>query len=337
MLSVSVVATVRDEAETIDRFISALERQTRRPDQVVVVDGGSSDGTVAALEAWAARSSVPVVVHEAPGTNISAGRNLAIARAEGEVIAVTDAGAVADERWLERLSAPFAHASVEAVSGFYVAGGESWFGRCLTTVITPQLPEIEPDEFLPSSRSVAFRKRLWERVGGYPEQLDHCEDIVFDLAIRDAGVRFQFEPDAIVTWNGRSSARAFARQYYYYARGDGHALLWPKRHAARYAAYVTGLWLLVSARRRTLARLGLVGGSALHFWRYWRRVFRAPGSGSRLGRAAAFALVPVIVVTGDVAKMVGYLVGRTQPRDLDEPSPATAPQTGSSSRSRASR
>lgn len=333
MLSLTLVATVRDEAATIADFVGGLERQTRPPDEIVIVDGGSSDGTVAALRDWAERSSVRVAVHEAPGTNISAGRNLAISRARGDVIAVTDAGAVADDRWLERLCAPFEDPAVGAVSGFYRAGGDSWFARCLTTVITPQLPEIDAHEFLPSSRSIAFRRCVWEQVGGYPEWLDHCEDLVFDLALREAGVRFVFEPSAIVTWHGRSSLRAFARQYFYYARGDAHARLWPRRHAARYGAYGAGVWLLHAAPHSKLARGALAAGVVLHLSRYWRRLARQPFSRSPAEVAAAWALVPVIAVTGDVAKMVGYAVGRARrPRPAPGPSRAPRPSSAASAR-----
>lgn len=312
MPTVTLVATVRDESPAIGSFIAAVERQTRRPEQVVVVDGGSRDDTVAQLRRWAERSALSVAVHEAPGSTISEGRNLAIRRARGEVIAVTDAGATADARWLELLCRPFDDPSVGAVGGFYRAGGESWFARCLTTVITPQLPEIDPETFLPSSRSVAFRRSAWEQVGGYPEWLEHCEDLVFDLALRDAGVHMVFEPRAVVVWNGRSSLRAFARQYFLYARGDGHALLWPRRHAARYGASLGGAWLLARARRQPAAAVALAVGAAFHFSTYWRRLSRSPIPGPAGSRARAFALVPVIVATGDVAKMAGYATGRVQ-------------------------
>ena len=107
---------------------------------------------------------------------------------------MTDAGTELERNWLERLVAPFAGGSqVGVAAGFFLPAGDTFFERSLATVITPQLPEIEPDKFLPSSRSVAFRKEWWQRVGGYPEWLEHCEDLVFDMDMRAAGAEFAFD------------------------------------------------------------------------------------------------------------------------------------------------
>ncbi|MGZ4316389.1 MAG: glycosyltransferase [Gaiellaceae bacterium] len=303
------MVTVKDEARSIDRFVSALLAQTQPPDEIVFVDGGSSDGTLESLESLTARDS-RVLVLSAPGSTIARGRNLGIERARGPLIAVTDAGTVADEAWLARLVAPLrADPSIAVSSGFFLAGGETWFERWLATVITPQRAEIDPSRFLPSSRSVAFRKYWWRQAGGYPEWLRHCEDLVFDQRLQRAGARFMFVPDALVTWHARPDLARFFRQYFYYARGDGHAHLYASRHAIRYLAYASGLGLVGLGRRNWTARILLGAGMAMHFAPYLRRVRRRPVSESRIGQLAALSLTPVVVVTGDLAKMSGYPVG----------------------------
>jgi glycosyltransferase involved in cell wall biosynthesis len=308
---VSLIGTVLNEAAGIEGWLDSLLRQSRPPDQIVLVDGGSDDGTVEAIER-ARAADARIEVHRAPGATIAQGRNIAIDRARGPIIAVTDAGTELEADWLERLVAPLENgAGVGVASGFFLPAGDSFFERTLATVITPQLTEIEPEKFLPSSRSVAFLKEWWQRVGGYPEWLEHCEDLVFDMDLRDAGARFEFVPDARVTWRARPSLRRFFRQYYLYARGDGHALLWGRRHAVRYASYALGAGLLAAGTRHPAARVALGAGFVAYMQKFWRRVLRMPpADGPPL--AAALALVPVIVVTGDVAKMIGYPVGRLE-------------------------
>lgn len=305
---VSVVVTVRNEAASIEPFLTSLLRQTRVPDEIVIADGGSTDGTRAVLDRLAA-AEPRVRVLDAARTNISQGRNLAVRHARGPVVAVTDAGTEVASDWLESLTEPLdADPDVAVAAGFFLPGGETFMERCIAAVITPQLPEIVPERFLPSSRSVAFRKVWWEKVGGYPEWLQHCEDLVFDMDLKRAGATFAFAPGAVVTWRARPTLTAFARQYFLYARGDGHAHLWARRHLVRYGAYLAGPALLAAGRRHPAAYLALTAGAAAYLGKFYRRIARRPPApGAR--QAAAAALVPVIVVTGDLAKMLGYPLG----------------------------
>jgi cellulose synthase/poly-beta-1,6-N-acetylglucosamine synthase-like glycosyltransferase len=309
---VSVIATVRNERAALPGFLAGLFEQSRPADDLVIVDGGSTDGSFELL-LDRARARPALRVERVPGANISAGRNAAIRAAKGSIIAVTDAGAVADPDWLARLVEPFEHnGRVGVASGWFRPGGTTRFERALGAIITPHLREVRAATFLPSSRSVAFRRQWWERVGGYPEWLPHCEDLVFDLDLRRHGAQFAFRPDAVVTWTSRSSLLQFFRQYFLYARGDGIAGLWPRRHLVRYSSYIAGTALLILGCRSTPARVALIGGLTAYFAKFERRVWRHLGWGDEL--AVAAPLVPLVVVTGDVAKMLGYPVGRLRRR-----------------------
>jgi glycosyltransferase involved in cell wall biosynthesis len=91
-MKVSVIATVLNEGPTIRRLLDSLAAQTRTPDEVIIVDGGSSDDTVSVLQMYGDEGCLPLRVLVEPGANISRGRNVAIAAASAEVIASTDAG-----------------------------------------------------------------------------------------------------------------------------------------------------------------------------------------------------------------------------------------------------
>src|SRR5918911_1037022 len=99
---VALVATVLNEGATIDALLASVAAQTRLPDEVRLVDGGSTDDTVARARAWAARG-LPLSVDVRPGVNISAGRNAAIAGTTAPLVAVTDAGVRLASDWLARL------------------------------------------------------------------------------------------------------------------------------------------------------------------------------------------------------------------------------------------
>jgi len=296
----ALIVTVLNEAGTIDDLLESVCRQTRAPDEVVVVDGGSTDGTLARLHEWSTRLPLTIVSESA---NIARGRNLAIAHASAQLIAVTDAGVRLERDWLEQLLNAMAP-DVDVVGGFFRADPRSVFERALGATTLPDDTDIDPDRFLPSSRSILFRRAAWQGVGGYPEWLDYCEDLVLDLALKRAGCRFAFAPRAVAWFRPRSSVRAFFRQYYLYARGDGKAGLWPKRHAIRYATYATAILLMVT--RSPFRWLLLLGAVAYTRRPYARLQLRGLTSQQRL---IAIAAVPTIRLAGDVAKMLGYPVG----------------------------
>jgi glycosyltransferase involved in cell wall biosynthesis len=313
-MKVSVVATILNEAQALDRLLTSLAGQTRPPGEVVITDGGSTDGSLEILEDWGRERRLSVRVLHRPGANISAGRNAAIAAAAGEIIAVTDAGVRLEPDWLETLVAPFAQEgdrSIAVVSGWFVGEPQTLFETAMGATVLPHVREIDPGTFLPSSRSVAFRRAAWEAAGGYPEWLDYCEDLVFDLRLRDLYGPFAFVPQATVHFRPRSSLRAFFRQYYHYARGDGKADLWRRRHLARYLTYgVAGPALLILALTHSpWWWLALAAGLGAYTATPYRRLGPHLAGYGLFGRLKAVLLVPVIRVVGDMAKMLGYPVG----------------------------
>ncbi len=300
-VAVALIVTVLNEAGTIDALLQSIAVQTLAPDEVVVADGGSTDGTPRALQRWQRR--LPLRVLEAPGANISQGRNLAIAATDAELIAVTDAGVRLDPCWLEHLLNALTD-DTDVVSGFFTADPHSAFEHALGATTLPTLEDVKPEAFLPSSRSILFRRTRWASAGGYPEWLDYCEDLVFDFALKCGGAHFAFAPKATARFRPRSTLQAFFRQYYLYARGDGKASLWPRRHAIRYATYLFAALVLLRARR--WAWLLAVGGLL-----YTRRPIARLKLETLSPQTWLLALASVLVirVTGDVAKMLGYPVG----------------------------
>ena len=331
-MNVSVIMTIYNERESLPRLLDSLAGQSRRPDEIVICDGGSSDGTPALIEEYVRTHAdvlPPVRVLVEPGANISRGRNLAIEAAQGPVIAATDAGVRLEPDWLEKLAAPFEAAEragrelPQAVAGFFTPDVEGVFQVAMAATVLPLREDIDPATFLPSSRSVAFTKEAWRTAGGYPEWLDYCEDLIFDFRINEqaineqtpgSGSGFVWSPDAMVHFRPRESLSSFWTQYYRYARGDGKADLWRKRHAIRYATYLIAIPALLGHAffgvfARWLGWAGLLAGVVVYSRRPWQRLSKLGAGLTPFQRLQAALLTPVIRAVGDVAKMVGYPVG----------------------------
>jgi glycosyltransferase involved in cell wall biosynthesis len=306
-MKVSLIITVLNEARSLPVLLDSIAAQTRQPDEVVICDGGSSDRTIDLLRS---ERRFPLRVIERPGSNISQGRNAAIAEASGDVIASTDAGVRLDPQWLERLVAQDHFSRAHAVAGFFLPDGHTPFEIAMGATVLPQLDDVQPEKFLPSSRSVAFTKAAGQAVGGYPEWLDYCEDLIFDFALLEKYGPFAFAPEAIAYFKPRGSLKSFFRQYYLYARGDGKANLWLKRHLIRYGTYLIGVpaIALLSMIRPWFLLLYVIG-AVLYLKRPYQRLIPMLRSLNRSGQLRAIGWVPIIRVAGDIAKMIGYPIG----------------------------
>jgi glycosyltransferase involved in cell wall biosynthesis len=299
-LKVSLVATVKNSADHVGEFLASVRAQTRMPDEIVVVDGGSTDGTLERL-----RSAEGITLIEEPGANISRGRNIAIHAATHEVLAVSDADCVLEAAWLERLLEPI-EAGGDVSMGAYVPVVDGFLHSWLASVNLPSPEELDEATFMPSARSVAFRRSAIEAAGGYPEWLDIGEDMYVNHRWRELGLDLRLARGAVVHWRLRRGLPATWRQYFRYARGDAIAGMYPGRHALRFAVY-GGLAASLLLRRRTPATVALLAGAAYASRPFARAVARANGPRERVAAAAA---VPALMAFLDVAKMSGYIAGR---------------------------
>jgi glycosyltransferase involved in cell wall biosynthesis len=337
---ISLVCTVRDEADNIADLLESMLAQTRPADEIVINDCGSRDATAAIVRQYIDAGQPIRLV--AGGYNIPSGRNNAIAQARHDLIACTDAGLTLDPAWLERIIAPIEQDRADIVGGFYQAAPHGTFERALAATNYRDGDEIDAEQFVPFGKSCAFRRAAWLDVAGYPEWASHCEDVIFAQRLRHRGWRFAFVIDALVHFRPRATPQAFARQYLLYARGDGVAGLWPRRHLIRYATYITAGILAGIALRWPLAWLPLAGGAAAYLRAPFRRLHRHSGGAPAW---QAIAWLPAIRLIGDLAKMAGYPIGRLRrrmvpglaaavARDMRPPT-VTAGQRGAGSRSAA--
>ena len=308
-MRISLAITVFNEEANIRRLFASILEQTRIPDEVTGCDGGSTDNTVAIMSEYS--DQIPLTILIRPGVNISVGRNVAIRESSGDIIAVTDAGVRLGTNWIELITACFKQQNTCHAAGFFCADAYTTFETAMGATVLPALKDIRPQTFLPSSRSVAFRKEAWEKVGGYPEWLDYSEDVVFDLKMIKCFGQFTFVPQALVQFQPRSTMQQFARQYYNYASGDGHAGLFLHIHFIRYFTYLVAVPLGIYTALTVNPFIWLLGLIALiaYIRRPIARVRILWTNLQTLDRIKAMLLIPTIRIVGDLAKMAGYPIG----------------------------
>ncbi len=242
---VSLIITVFNEASTIVQLLESVAAQTQLPDEVVIVDAASTDGTVDTLNTLCRKHpELSLRVFVKPG-NRSVGRNFAIRNASYDIIAATDAGCILDIHWLEELMKPFRLPEVDFVGGWYQPIAQTRWQQSLATVLHFTPPNPTRKRFLPSTRSMAFRKSLWEKIGGFDERLHHNEDTPFSLQMIRRAKKYVIAPTAIVRWQLVSGYRQLHRMIFRYYQGDGFARLFLLHHFI-VTAVVSATVLLVS-------------------------------------------------------------------------------------------
>jgi glycosyltransferase involved in cell wall biosynthesis len=318
----SVVTTVKDEADAADELVTSLRPQLREDDELIIVDGGSADATTPRLREHARRDP-RLTVLLAPGSGISAGRNAAIAAARHPRVVGTDAGCRPSPGWLDAFrSAAAEQAAPALLTGVYRVAASGPLQAAVAAVGYPDVGELRHptplaraygrllgrafDAGRPTGRSFSVTTAAWAEAGGFPEGLATGEDVLFGQAVA-ARRGATLVADAEVTWYQRSTLAATARMYYAYGQGSGRsrapALL--GRDLARAAAYPAAVLLF---QRRGAARMLGVLGALVYLSLPWRRAAGAPCP------ALVVLAVPPAAALRDLAKAAGALAGLAQHR-----------------------
>ena len=232
MTHVTVLVTQFDDTR-ITRTLDSLLAQSRRPNAVLVADGGSRADVLDAMRAWAAaHPALPLRIEAHPGS-VAATRASAIRALEGKTatVAFLDTDQVAPPGWLAALVAPIMSGRAEFTGGptrplaapltkgeAYLNDFEAWF---YPNVVAHDLSK------LPMGNS-AWRLALLERVGGFDERLRWGgEDYDVNIRVAKDGARGEYVPEAWVhhDQSGRNDLRSILRRKYRYNVGAALAYM----------------------------------------------------------------------------------------------------------------
>ena len=304
---VSVVIPVRDEVDALPELIASLQSQTFPPAEIVIVDGGSTDGTVARARQLTAGDKRFRVV-EAGKATPGRGRNIGIAAASNEWIALADAGSRLESQWLERLVKVVQDdPAIAFVYGNFEPIVDSFFTRCASLAyISPK--QMRPGGLIrvPCIASSLMRRETWRQVGGFPD-LRAAEDLMFIEKIEQQGCKMGWAPQATIWWHIQPTLRDTFKRFAVYSRHN----VWAGRqrgwHYGVARQYLLMLLVVVLALVHSPWWLGLIalGFGARVAKSIWRR--RREGSGlGWLFNPIQFLGVALIILTIDLATFVGW-------------------------------
>lgn len=228
MEKVSIIIPVLNEEKTIKPLLDVLKKSKA---EIIVVDGGSTDNTLKLCK------GVKVIKGR---YNRSEARNIGVAKSKGKIIVFTDAGCIPERDWLTNITSPLIPLLskeresrrqgevYDVVAGYYKGLPQNIFEKCLVPYVLV-MPDKLDENFLPSTRSMAIKKEIFLKYGGFDPKLDTSEDFEFANRLRNAGIKITIAPKAIVGWLPRKNLKQAAWMFFKFAVTDIYAgILRPK-------------------------------------------------------------------------------------------------------------
>ncbi len=306
----TLISTVYNNVEYVDEFFDSFLTQTVLPQQVVIVDGGSLDGTQEKLSKniiKIKKKGIDAKLFIKKG-NRAVGRNYAIEHVTGEVILCTDFGCELERNWVKTIVWPFTKKSTNIVSGYYKEKGTTVFQKCLASYVLVKEDNVNAKEFLPSSRSMAFRKSYILSQGGFPEEYSHNEDYVLAQKIKKTSEKIVFAKNAIVYWiPPKTLAQAFIT-FFRFALGDSQAGIFRGKVVIIFFRYLLGISLLFFS----IVYKNMFGFSLLLIAVLLYLLWAIGKNYAYVKHPKAVFWLPVLQVTSDLAVFWGTLIGSTQ-------------------------
>jgi glycosyltransferase involved in cell wall biosynthesis len=308
-MNVSVVIPVKNEEKSIEEVLRSLLSQTRPPDEIVITDGGSSDRTVEIINRFIEQGANIRLFREKealPGK----GRNVAIAGAKSDLIALTDAGTVLAKNWLESLLEPLKeNPDLQVVYGVQGICAKTLFEKCFVVVYRPPgKPFKGKTLYYPYMGSLLIKKEVWEKAGPIREDLRAAEDLLFFRAIQRGKFKSTVKPEAVAYWRPRSNFKEAFNMGYKYSECDALTGLHGDRFAKKLLRYAIGILLLAMGFYNPvffwLLGAGFIINNAAICRKNWADFVDAAGMSP-----LAYVLVIGIMVTLDVSSIAGYVNG----------------------------
>jgi cellulose synthase/poly-beta-1,6-N-acetylglucosamine synthase-like glycosyltransferase len=337
---VSVIMAVRNEEGYIGPCLQALAQQDypRENFEVIVLDGESTDGTMAEAQTAALELGVPdLFLTNRKGTT-AAGLNLGLSLARGEVIVKVDGHTLVDPHFLSASVRALRESGADAVGGPIRTMGRGPVGQAIALAVSSPFGVGDAafrhslqEQWTDSVAFGAYKREVFERIGGFDEEAVYGEDDEFNYRLRDAGGRILLTPSIGSVYYARSTYRDLARQYWRYGIAKAGVL---RKHPGR----LRWRHLVPSALVVSLVGLRLLSSFGRPFARLHRAVLASYAAfcllaslwiAARGGHWRIFALIPPAFPCIHLPAGAGLLYGfaRQLLRPAARRASAAAPRT----------
>ena len=222
MVQISILIPVLNETEHIDKLISSFIQMAPEEKEILLIDGGSTDGTIDKIKIWIGKNDKIILVQNKLKF-VSPGFNKAFAIAKGKYIGFLGAHAHYPSNFLMTGISELNSGSCDAVGGPLIQLGKSHVGKAISFVMSSKFGVGDVDFRVSVSRkyvqSVAFaiyKREIFENIGLLDEELIRNQDDEFHYRLNKNGYRMLMVPEMASEYYVRESIKLLFKQYYGY-------------------------------------------------------------------------------------------------------------------------
>ncbi|MES1198082.1 MAG: glycosyltransferase [Chitinophagaceae bacterium] len=212
--SVSLIIPIFNESQTIAGLINTIKEQSLQPEEIILVDGGSTDNTIQiAKKLTTGFSSFKII--EVGRAMPGKGRNIGAEYSNKEWIAFTDAGIKLDKYWMENLLKKTKEIpGADIIYGNFSPQINKFFDKCAAiSYVTP----LQPGKIRTKSiASCLMKKEVWEKTGGFPNWRA-AEDLIFIEKAEKSNYKSIEAPEAMVYWELHSDLKSTYQKFELYS------------------------------------------------------------------------------------------------------------------------
>ncbi len=197
-MSISVVIPAYNEERYLPETLKSLQKLETKPDEIIVVDGSSTDKTGEVARKMGAK------VLRVPHRGIGFARQQGLQIVKSEITAYTDADTTVPIDWLTKIQTTINRPGVVGVFGTFRVPSGWWVYRFWINIIQQVVNQILFWFGVPmaAGQNMAFKTAAGKAVGGFPTEFKIAEDLEMMRRLKTQG-KVVFRQDLIVSSSGR--------------------------------------------------------------------------------------------------------------------------------------
>jgi len=227
--TITVIIPALNEEARLGLLLDNLASQTKQPDEVFVIDGGSTDAT---REIAISNPNVEVKVLKNPHQRVPHGLNIGLAKASSDIVVRIDAHSTINDQYLELIAQNFSeNPEAGGVGGVKIAKAETETGKTIAKVLSSKLAVGGSSYHYATEKSEvdhipfgAYRKSVLKGLGGWDAAILVNQDYELDYRVRQAGHKLLLDPNIKINWHSRETLSQLFHQYHRYGQGKASVI-----------------------------------------------------------------------------------------------------------------